>query len=421
MSPVFRRGALQLGGLLLGSTVTGCLSGLTAENTEVPCETDAPTSRPTTDRWPMAGYGPTNAGYTPLAAGRDHAPTPETVASVALGIGGAVFGGDVLYLGAISGSPGRIRAVDAGTGERNWIVETSNPVTAAPALDETTVYAVSGIDESNTGPGEGVLHAVARDDGGERWRADLGGRTTSPPVVAGDHVFVGRDAITDSRLFAFDATTGEETWQFDAGDHLFGWPAVTDDTVYLVCADGRLYALDRESGAELWQFGSGSDHSPRSPPTVVDGTAFVGTRRGVVAVNACSGEKQWAVRTDDRATDGQEGVFAGVSVAGDTLYAPVVRDGHSPAARVVALDVADGSERWSTAIEPAPFWLSRPVVTDDAVYVGLAREKRGVRALAASDGTLRWESERGGGRPIVADGALYSADRDRVYSFPLDG
>lgn len=419
MSPVSRRKALQLCAALLPSTGAGCLSGAGSSTPETACQPSSPGPSPTADRWPMIGSDPTNTGYTPLTTGRQHAPPAEEVAPLEIGNGGFAFGNDALYVGAVTNDTGRLYALDSRTGEVGWTVETPAPVTGSPALDPTTVYVVTGRDESNSGPGKGVLHAVARDDGTEQWRADLGGETISSPVVADDHVYIGRDTVLDSWLFAFDAATGEEVWRFDTGDYFYGWPAVTSAFVYIVGADFRLYALDRQSGTVQWEFGgTSSDHHPGSPPTVVEGTVIVGTGGSVVAVNACTGAHEWTVRTDDQTTNG--GVLAGVSVGGDTVYASVARHDSRPGTRVVALDRESGSNRWSTDVTPDTFWLSKPVVTDDTVFVGLSRPNRGVQALATEDGTVRWTTDAGGRRLIAANNKLYSADQGQIYSFALD-
>lgn len=422
---ISRRKTLQLVGTLVPATAAGCLADSSATTPASDCETASP--EPAPDSWPMAGGGATNDGYTPLdtsASGQPETRTLETNDSWT-GTGSHVYGDGVLYLGADhdeigveDDEVGAVYALDGSTGEQHWRTETPEPVTGTPALDDTTVYVPSGRDDSNTGPGTGYLHAVARDTGDELWRSDIGGKTDSFPVATEDLVCIARDTGQDSWLFAFDAATGEEAWRFDAGDHVFGWPAVTNDEVYAVVGQRRLVVLDRQTGEEQWQFGGDDEPRLSSPPTVVDGTVFVGARRGVVAIDACSGERLWTLRTDDEATEYPELVFAGVSVAGDTLYAPVVRDGHSAAASLAAVDVTSGTTRWTTELTDS-FWVSKPVVTETTVYVGIGQTPRGVRAFDRADGTRRWESDRGGKQPIVADGTLYATDAERIHAFAL--
>lgn len=419
MSKLTRRGALRIGGVGLSAVGAGCLAGLRSSSPDESCATGSPGPAPTNDRWPMKGYGPANGGYTPFRTERNRAPPAEPVAPIEIGNGGFAFADDVLYFGELADESGRLHAVDSTTGRARWIAETVHPITASPALDPTTAYVVSGGDLSADGPGNGFLHALSRTDGTERWRADLGGMTTSPPVVDGTHVYAGRTALLDSRVVAFDVETGDSIWEFDAGEHFPGWPAVTTERVYVVARDHQLYSLDRNSGTIQWQFsGDDIDHTPVSAPTVLDGTVYQGTYRGVVAIDACSGEHEWHVRPSVQPPD-ETGVLTGVAVADDTVYASVMRDDDEPGLHVAAIGLERGTERWVRDISPDTFYLSKPVVTDDTVYVGLSRPNRGVQALARSDGTVRWKAPDGGRQPIIANGTLYTAGEGTVYSYSL--
>jgi hypothetical protein len=119
------------------------------------------------------------------------------------------------------------------------------------------------------------------DAGTERWRFETDHWVSSSPTVADGTVFVGS---WKKHLYAVDADSGAERWQF--GD---GWsrpseplmpssPTVADGTVFVGSRDGNLYAVDADSGAERWRFGT--DRWVRSSPTVADGTVFVGSNDG---------------------------------------------------------------------------------------------------------------------------------------------
>jgi len=89
--------------------------------------------------------------------------------------------------------------------------------------------------------------------------------------------------------------------------------------------------------------------------------------------------------------------------------------------RLVALDLADGTELWRSEVAPetAPAFAP-PAVADETVYV--PTEDGGIVALDATDGSLRWRFE-GDGReslpmsPVaIAEDRLYVADDSYVYA-----
>ena len=60
------------------------------------------------------------------------------------------------------------------------------------------------------------------------------------------------------RIFALDATSGGEIWQFPPASEQTGMGAVggapvrANDTVYAGASDGRLYAVDANTGSQRW-------------------------------------------------------------------------------------------------------------------------------------------------------------------------
>ncbi|UPV76526.1 PQQ-binding-like beta-propeller repeat protein (plasmid) [Halorussus limi] len=95
-----------------------------------------------------------------------------------------------------------------------------------------------------------------------------------------------------------------------------GRPVVADGRVFASTME-NLVALDLDSGEKLWSF-SASDHSWTAPPTVRDGTVYVGAgdERGLWALDAATGKAEWSVET-------RGPVKAAVlpSHTGDRLYA----------------------------------------------------------------------------------------------------
>lgn len=129
-------------------------------------------------------------------------------------------------------------------------------------------------------------------------RAFLGAGVLGVSAVAGClESFSGSEGESESwPMFQFDTentghgeTTGPKTgveidWQFDTGteawNRVASSPAVVDGTVYVGNDNGVVYALDAESGAERWQFSLGS--IVRTAPAPVDGAVHVGSRDGTI-------------------------------------------------------------------------------------------------------------------------------------------
>lgn len=85
----------------------------------------------------------------------------------------------------------------------------------------------------------------------EHWRADLGGKLTSP-VVAEGKVFVAR--VDAHELCALDAASGQVQWRRTVGGRIDSAPTVWQGRVLFGCADGHVYCLRTFDGSLVWRF-----------------------------------------------------------------------------------------------------------------------------------------------------------------------
>ena len=105
------------------------------------------------------------------------------------------------------------------------------------------------------------------------------------PVVAGGRVFFG--SSVDCKIYALDATTGNELWTFFCDGPIRFAPAVDGDRLFVVSDDGHLYCLAAADGAMLWKLRGGPTDSKvlgngrmisrwpaRGGPVVVDGVVY---------------------------------------------------------------------------------------------------------------------------------------------------
>lgn len=117
-----------------------------------------------------------------------------------------------------------------------------------------------------------------------------------------------------SSVFALDARTGEQLWNFDPQvDRSIGWKACCDvvnrgvalyeGKIYVGALDGRLIALDAKTGAVQWEVLTVDPERPYTitgAPRVADGKVIIGnggaelgSRGYVTAYDANTGAEQW--------------------------------------------------------------------------------------------------------------------------------
>ncbi len=142
---------------------------------------------------------------------------------------------------------------------------------------------------------------------------------TATPAVVGDTVYTGDWAGV---VYALDRETGEERWRFQTTEHrnvyagqIVSSPAVADvdgERLVVIGAGKTLYGLVAADGTERWhhELGEAGDAAEpteiESSPVVVDGLAVFGYdvhntpgyRAGLQAVDVATGDLVWDVDLD---------------------------------------------------------------------------------------------------------------------------
>lgn len=337
---------------------------------------------------------------------------------------------------------------------------------SSPIVSNGVAYVTSsGLSNNNTYVNE--LSAVDTATGTVRWRTSVPGLDRGSPAIADGLVVVTTSlfeglteagveatpgvAPTDvSDVIAFDAATGDERWRYRSGNAGFLSPAVADGVVYVPSPDdSRLHAIDLVSGQPRWTFrlpSWGPGILSAASPTVSGDTVFIAGNLGVLfAVDTTTGHERWQVDIGGNAP-------TTAAVSNGTLYigASTIRDegelseldmgesvpvGGPPtgeatpstrdlngAARLYALDVASGKERWSAALDRV--LRPAPAVSHDLVFVaGMGADGSKLRALDAATGAERWTSDLGGNldaSPSIAGDNVYVGGFDgRVYALDV--
>lgn len=372
------------------------------------------------ESWPQAGGFPNHAMHH-LALGDN--PRLAWRTDIGAGSGGltrllanpVVGGGQVFALD----SEGRVSALDAQSGSRQWQVQVTPEDEERGALGGGIALA-SGVLFIGTAFGE-VIALDAR-SGAQFWRQSIGVPLPAAPSIDDGRVFV---VTYDNQLFALDAGSGDVLWSYvgiaeTAGLIGAGSAAVEGGLVVAPFSSGELVALRVENGNVAWSDSlvrtgratALTEISDINSRPVIDRGVVYGISHGgrMVAVDARTGARIWT-----QSVAGIESPW----VAGDFVFVVTTE------AEIVALSRPDGRIRWVTQLdryrkpnsrEGAITW-SGPVLAGDRL---LAVSSEGV-ALAVSPytgqvlGQLRLRTDAAIA-PVVAGETLYILTEDGALS-----
>ena len=197
------------------------------------------------------------------------------------------------------------------------------------------------------------------DESGDDWltlKGDMG-RTSArgePPASAGPQVRMTR---------SIGAALADGSTPPDA-------PIAAAEGALVVAAGDRITAFGSADLSHRWTVGLGAQVI--ASPVVSRGRVFVGTSRGLTALDLRTSREVWTV-------DAAYGVGAAPLVSGDTLYACIGDEA------LVALDPSTGEKRWEFR---CPAGSSSPVVAGGRVVVGTKGAE--VVALDAATGKPAW-------------------------------
>lgn len=299
-----------------------------------------------------------------------------------------------------------------------------------------TVFAANAATDRGSSDTSHALHALAFQDGRERWRAPVPNPVQTAPMHAGSQraprlVFAtGREGLHGeaSEIRALD-DAGERVWGFDGDDGRVLYPVgATEKWVFVGRRDDQLgddgeyvYALDAADGTERWRAETGdvlrAGTAPRHDALVVQ---TFGDR--VLALDATDGDERWQEHAESVGyDDGADRVFA---EARDTVR---------------ALAVTDGSERWRRGFDPSVSVVPTPGAatqddTDASETVLVGDFDGRLLALDPSDGATRWTLsfdtdqfmptvQRTGERLFVTGAGVHAVDPasgERQWSFAPD-
>ena len=366
-------------------------------------------------RWSMLGYGTSLNGYIPEVerqpAGRllwaqDLGPYTR---SAPLAADGKVFVGGHF----------QVSALDAGTGERLWSVETPGPMDHATTIANNNLVFV-GLTNHR-------MLALDQDTGEQAWdfKAYL-------PISASALVHDGVAYVTSAGniIYGLDAQTGEQLWKHKLKGNVKTTPTLRGDRLYVTDDEGNLYFIDADDGRRRFRFLTAG--SAEGPPVVTGDTVYFPSGGTLYAINtgvkgmpglywikrawfqmwiwqipgvppppAQRGER-WRFAPEERHS---QGIVSSPAVA-DGVYYVGDSDG-----LFYAREALTDDELWRFQADGGV--VSSPIILEDRIYFG-ARDGL-VYCLNRADGTMLWKLDLGGPielPPAYAGGRLYVRTAD---------
>ena len=298
---------------------------------------------------------------------------------------------------AVASTTGQLTLIDASSGLDVWRLNLGAAIQAGVGGDGRRFAVVTQNNE-----------LVTVESGRVIWRQTLPALSYTPPLVAGDRVFV---LTGDRAVSAFDGATGQKLWtQTRPGDPLVlrqaGLLMPMGDQL-LVGWGGRLVSLNPQTGAVRWETLVGATRGTNEVERLVDlvaGASRVGNslcvrafQAAVACVDGSNGRMAWS-----RAANGHQGLDGDAQ----TLWG-VESDG-----KVLAWQRASGAPLWTQ--EALRFrGLSLPLIWGSALVVG--DQEGWVHALSPQDGQPLQRIATDGsaitGRPVAVGQTLVVVTR----------
>lgn len=255
-----------------------------------------------------------------------------------------------------------------------------------------------------------------------KWTVQTEGAINHKPLIIGDTVIV---CPSGTSLLALDLKTGSELWRFAPVQGVWERAFASEgERIFIGLKDKSIVALNVLNGKLLWQKELGINM--QVPPLLSDGilyvpTAFVGPelkpdvhgRAKVFALDVKTGEERWVFESDNYIlqTPARSG---NILYLGGNFYdsTPIDEGGHT---RLYALDVGNGSPLWTYESEDG--FPKRLYATEQTVvFVGYQDFMNGVDSAT---GELRWRFDTGNWTPSflgAGDVVYFSSANTLVFA-----
>jgi outer membrane protein assembly factor BamB len=297
----------------------------------------------------------------------------------------------VLYL---TTGAGWVIARNARTGKKLWDRHLRTELVNQPAYYNGRIYFGSRSEEKP------FIYALEARTGRTAWKIRTGERYESPPVVAGDRLFIGS---IDGGVRAVNPRTGRTFWRADTDGEVKSSLAVHAGRVYFGDYAGAMYSLRASDGGLVWKtqtnglasgFSSGNFYAT---PAVRYGRVYIAnTDYKIYSFVAATGEIAWTQTLPYWA-------YGSPAVSDGRVF------GTSFDGTLIALDARTGRELWRFRF-PNGRSLASPTVIGRYVYAAqmgrTKRQKGNVYAFNPGNGRVVWKFRDGQYSSVIPAGDL---------------
>ena len=192
--------------------------------------------------WPQVQRDPQRTGYTPEVLGTNfevvwtHPFQPEKIYPQVQAI---VYSGKAF----VGTEMGNMYALDAQTGEEEWIYGVGAPILNSVAAGDGKVF---------FGAMDGAVYALDATSGSLMWKSQLSWRLgfSTAPVLAENRVMLGgRNGV----FYALEPDTGTVLWQYDVGSPILQTAAWNNGRAFFGALNMHVYAINTADGSLAWQ------------------------------------------------------------------------------------------------------------------------------------------------------------------------
>jgi hypothetical protein len=220
-----------------------------------------------------------------------------------------------------------------------------------------------------------AVSALQATDGSLRWQQPVRDLAPIRPVATSERVYAR--SLRDGSISMLQANDGSLLWRTPSRGEMPISLVATQDVVYLVEPDGGLSARRASDGSSLWH--QPTRYAGLHDPIIHHGILYLNIHDSLHARRASDGSLLWRIRA--------RGILS-LAAMNSML---VACEGRNTTCEVSALRAGDGYLvwRWRTSLQEGG--VTTPVVTHEAVYVGLGAID-GLYALHVSNGSVLWHT-----------------------------
>jgi len=301
----------------------------------------------------------------------------------------AAIVGEFVYAGTFGGE---LICFERQTGKRVWTYYSAarkKPGDFIPGFQSSPSVHSSTI---LIGDEDGILHAVDRKTGKEKWKLTTNAEIIASAAIIGDRAIVGS---YDYTLYCVDIETGKVVWKFDTADRINGSPAIAGKITFVTGCDQHLRAINIETGQE--EFDMNLERFLIASPAVLGQMLYVGTHESeVLAIDLSKQEVLWRYSE----SKGELPYHSSAAVTDDRVLVGCQDK------QLHCLDRKTGVRQWAF---PARGQInSSPVVVGNSrVFVG--SNDGHLYEVGLQDGKQRWKMKLGRSvtaSPAVGEGVL---------------